>query len=93
MALRVPDLPQGVTNRLPRALIGWFNDIKRLLQLALNDNFDPDAPVPLSVFTVSTLPAATSAGLIYVSDESGGPTVAYADGANWRRVQDNAIVS
>lgn len=93
MALRVPDLPQGVTNRLPRALIGWFNDIKRLLQAALDDMFDPAAPVPLPIFTVATLPPATSAGLIFVSDESGGPTVAYADGANWRRVQDNAVVS
>lgn len=52
-------------------------------------------------FTVATLPAATDydptvdgrAAYIYVSDESGGATLAFSDGTNWRRVQDRAIVS
>ena len=48
----------------------------------------------LPTFTVSTLPSAiTPAQMIYVSDESGGATVAFSDGTNWRRVQDRAIVS
>lgn len=46
-------------------------------------------------YTVATLPSAASfAGcMIYVSDETGGATVAFSDGTNWRRVQDRNIVS
>lgn len=46
-------------------------------------------------FTVATLPTASTftRGLIYVSDETGGATLAFSDGTNWRRVQDRAIVS
>ena len=46
-------------------------------------------------YTVSTLPSAsTYAGtMIYVSNETGGATVAFSDGTNWRRVQDRNIVS
>lgn len=46
-------------------------------------------------YTVATLPSAsTYAGsMIYVSDETGGATVAFSDGTNWRRVQDRNIVS
>lgn len=48
----------------------------------------------LPTFTVTTLPSAsTPAQMIYVSDESGGATIAFSDGTNWRRVQDRAIVS
>ena len=31
--------------------------------------------------------------LIGVTDETGGATLAFSDGTNWRRVQDRAIVS
>jgi hypothetical protein len=31
--------------------------------------------------------------IIYVSDESGGATLAFSDGTNWRRVQDRAIIT
>ncbi len=45
-------------------------------------------------YTVAGLPsAATASGLIYVSNETGGATLAFSDGTNWRRVQDRAIVS
>jgi hypothetical protein len=47
----------------------------------------------LASFTTSTLPTATARGLIYVSNETGGATIAFADGTNWRRVQDRNIVS
>ena len=55
--------------------------------------FTPDQLV-LPTYTVTTLPSAsTPAQLIYVSNESGGATIAFSDGTNWRRVQDRAIVS
>jgi hypothetical protein len=46
-------------------------------------------------YTVSTLPSvSTYAGsMIYVSNETGGATIAFSDGTNWRRVQDRNIVS
>ena len=46
-------------------------------------------------YTVATLPDATEfeAHTIYVSDETGGATIAFSDGTNWRRVQDRAVVS
>lgn len=48
----------------------------------------------LPVYTVATVPAATTAGgQIYVSDEAGGAVTAFSDGTNWRRSTDRAIVS
>jgi hypothetical protein len=48
----------------------------------------------LPSYTTSTLPAASPAGaMIYVTNESGGPVPAFADGTNWRRVTDRAIVT
>lgn len=52
-------------------------------------------------FTVSTLPDPANydpvtngrAAYVYVSDESGGATLAFSDGSDWRRVQDRAVVS
>lgn len=42
---------------------------------------------PLASYTVATLPAATTPGLmIYVSDEPGGAALAFSDGTDWRRV-------
>ena len=51
-------------------------------------------PVILPGHSKNALPSAAgrAGALIYVSDEAGGPTVAFSDGTNWRRVQDRAIV-
>jgi hypothetical protein len=52
-------------------------------------------PVKLASFTVLTAPSASanSAGMIYISNESGGATPAFSDGVSWRRVHDRAIIS
>lgn len=42
---------------------------------------------------VASLPAPVAGRFIYVPDESGGPTLAFSDGADWRRVSDGAVVS
>lgn len=53
-----------------------------------------EQPLALKQYSVAGLPSASASGrLIYVFDETGGPTVAYADGGNWRRIYDNAVVS
>ena len=44
-------------------------------------------------YTVATVPTAVAGGVIYVSDETGGATMAFSDGTNWRRMSDRAIVS
>jgi fibronectin-binding autotransporter adhesin len=48
----------------------------------------------LPSYTANTLPSAAVAGaMIYVTNETGGPVPAFADGTNWRRVTDRAIVT
>lgn len=49
----------------------------------------------LPTHTVAGLPTPSlnTRGVIWVSDETGGATMAFSDGTNWRRVQDRAIVS
>lgn len=47
-------------------------------------------------FTVLTLPSAALYGagaVVFVSDESGGATLAFSDGTDWRRVTDRNVVS
>jgi hypothetical protein len=45
-------------------------------------------------FKVASLPNAGIPGqMIYISDESGGSTMAFSDGSNWRRITDRAVVS
>ena len=56
----------------------------------LDDTYGPTA----DSFTVAGLPSAAQPGqMIYVSDETGGPVMAFSDGANWRRITDRAVVS
>jgi hypothetical protein len=52
-------------------------------------------PFGIASYTVGTVPTASLWGqsLIYVSNESGGATVAFSDGTNWKRVTDNATIS
>lgn len=51
--------------------------------------------VVLGTFTVGTVPSASTyaRGLIWVSNEAGGATVAYSNGTNWKRVYDAANIS
>ena len=51
--------------------------------------------VILEAYTVATLPDASKMlnGVVIVSDESGGRTLATSDATNWRRVSDGNIVS
>lgn len=45
-------------------------------------------------FTVENLPNPSVPGqMIFVSNETGGATIAFSDGTDWRRIQDRAIVS
>ncbi len=59
----------------------------------LNEMLPRDGSEGLTEYTVATLPTGVSSGLIAVTDEAGGHTLAFYDGTDWRRVQDRAIVS
>jgi hypothetical protein len=63
--------------------------------LSRNGNLEATGPVRLASYTVATVPTAAdyTQGLIYVSDETGGATVAVSNGTNWVRLQDLAIIS
>jgi hypothetical protein len=69
----------------------WFSE--------LFERIGVEGALAVRGFTVAGLPDPTEFGgtafssLIFVSDESGGATIAFSDGTNWRRVTDNAIVS
>jgi hypothetical protein len=78
-----------IVSGAPRWGVGLARDVER----GLREPFDH--PIRLQSFTVATLPAAAdwTTGMIYVSDETGGPVPAFSDGTNWRRVTDRAIVS
>lgn len=67
----------------------FFDDLAQLLNANLLG-----LQVQLPVYTVATLPTAENqAGMIFVSDETGGAVPAFSDGTNFRRVTDRAIVS
>jgi hypothetical protein len=56
----------------------------------LNDIYGPTG----DSFTVATVPSVAQPGqMIYVSDETGGATMAFSDGSNWRRITDRAVIS
>lgn len=65
----------------------WAQNLVRTLQRR-------DAVIQVSAHVKTALPSATQTGrVIFVSDETGGAVLAFADGTNWRRVTDRAVVS
>lgn len=57
---------------------------------------DDRQPTPHDSYTVSEVGSITGISpgdMIFVSDETGGATMAFYDGTNWRRLQDRAVVS
>ncbi len=57
---------------------------------------DARSPTSHSSYTVAeagNITGSTPGDMIFVSNESGGATMAFYDGTNWRRIQDRAIIS
>lgn len=55
-----------------------------------------NGPARVAGYVKAGLPSAATAGagsMIYVTDDVGGPTIAFSDGAAWRRVHDRAIIA
>lgn len=59
------------------------------------DEIINDAPMRLVSKTVSDLSLLVSSigSIVFCTNESGGATVAFYDGSNWRRISDRAVVS
>lgn len=89
MSLKNPPIQQPLNQGgVPSQLwILFFNSIKALL--------DNSKPWQLPSYTVSGVPAAADweGHIIYVSNETGGKTIAFSDGTNWRRAQDRNVIS
>ncbi len=74
---------------------------RRLIAVRANAGLPKDgshpmvSPLILASYTVATVPTASlwTSGVIVVTDETGGFTLAFSDGSNWRRMQDRAVVS
>ena len=78
--------------------VGWASQMIQVLQPALTkieaSAFRQGQIPQVASFTVANLPDASVSGrIIFVSDESGGAVLAFADGTNWRRVTDRIVVS
>ena len=57
---------------------------------------DDRMPTPHDSYTVAeanSLSYLNTGDMIFVSNESGGATMAFYDGSDWRRVQDRAVIS
>lgn len=103
-----PLLPRSSANSGNRSVDLFLTDLIRALfselqriATRLNGTVTTDGadamayPLKVASYTVATLPTASdwTAGVIAVSNEAGGYTLAFSDGTDWRRVQDRAVVS
>lgn len=74
---------------------GFVSRVWALFFANISDRVNGKYPVKLPSHTVANVPDASSytGNIAYISDETGGATLAFSDGTNWRRVQDRAIIS
>jgi len=78
-----------------------FSEIRSIAWQTLCEAFnlsvatDANLIFQANTYTVATVPDAASypRAIIYVSNESGGATLAFSDGTNWRRCADRTVVS
>ena len=61
--------------------------------LVETDTREPVAHDSYTVTEANNLTGLNSGDMIFVSNETGGATMAFYDGSDWRRVQDRAVIS
>lgn len=66
----------------------FLDDIVQKLNETLLGN-----QIVLESYLKASLPSVPPTGVIHVSDEVGGPTLAYSNGTNWLRASDGVIIS
>jgi hypothetical protein len=72
-----------------------WNVVAEMFAMDATQTSNGSVLVQAQTYTVATVPSAVTypRALIYVSNETGGATIAFSDGTNWRRVQDRAIIA
>lgn len=63
---------------------------------ASGGNVVANAPLKLKSFTVGTVPnpgIVGAGGTVFITNETGGPVIAFSDGGTWRRSTDRAMIS
>lgn len=86
--------PTNTSDIQTRSWFDWFNSIFSRVG---------EGPLLIQGYAVASLPDVTINGntgstdpfssIIFVRDETGGSSLAFSDGTNWRRLSDRAIVS
>lgn len=88
------DVDEAVTVSLDLGLVTEQESVEINLGLLVQAGILQPDQIVFPSYTVTTLPIANPAAqMVFVSDEVGGPVMAFSDGLNWRRVTDRAIVS
>lgn len=88
----ISSISSYLTN-LFQSLFSAFVTQSATLNALVDQNNVPTEATTIAVFTKTTLPSAATEGIIIVSNDVGGLTLAYSDGTNWRRVADRNIIS
>lgn len=78
-----------------------YQEIRKLIWLTVAEIFGLDVTTTATMifqaptYTVAGVPSASTypRGVIYVSNEAGGATLAFSDGSVWRRCADRVQVS
>lgn len=86
--------PPGTESQYISTMMRCMTNVLGEIAQRLNAMLPKDGSEGIQEYVKTALPDATvSRGLIYVTNETGGFTLAFSDGTNWRRVQDRNIVS
>lgn len=64
-----------------------------LSMFGANPVIDANRTIIARPYTVGTLPTPPASGIIQVTDDGGGSTLAFSDGSNWRRATDRRVVA
>lgn len=107
--MRIPSPPVTGNPQFDRWAADIGRILETYIQIVSDQVQQKGVAVSVAVHTVANLPSATAAllpappnsptgqsgvsKLIMVSDEASGATLAFSDGADWRRVQDLAVVT
>ena len=95
---RISPSPTHISDLTSFEWTKWFNSLTAMLGTS---------PLKVQAYSVADLatddldaarwgeltPKDAFSSIVFVYDESAGPTLAYSNGTDWLRVQDNAIVT
>ena len=95
---RISPPPSLISTIFPDEWNRWFRTLHDMLGVS---------PLKVQAYSVADLatdlldparwgdltPKDAFSSVVFVYDETGGATLAFSDGTDWRRVQDRAIVS